>query len=80
MIPLQGLISEVLGVVALLKLWPPKRAWWILLILLLANLIFCRALSTHLRELGDPRGLFLPINLIQIAVIILSILSFMGKV
>jgi len=79
MIPFQGLLVEILGVTALFKLWPPQKAWWILAALLLVNLIFCRALSTHIREAGDPRGLLLPINLIQFAVIILSILAFIGK-
>lgn len=80
MIPFQGLISEILGVIALFKLWPPQRTWWILAVLMLVNLMFCRALSTHIREAGDPRGLLLPINLIQCAVIILSVLAFIGKI
>lgn len=79
MIPLQGLIAEIITVVGLVILWPPKKIWWILAALFVVNLVFCRTLSTHIREGGDPRGFLIPINLIQWGMIIATVMALVRK-
>ena len=80
MIPLQGLIAEITCIIGLVVLWPPKKVWWILAVLFMANLIFCRALSTHIREGGDPRGFLVPVNLVQLGMVVLTVMALLGKI
>lgn len=54
MIPLQGLISDVIGIVALFKLWrhPLPGLWWGLLVLMIVNVIGVKALRLSISEYG----------------------------
>lgn len=82
MIPLQGLIAQVLGVVALVVIWerPIPVIWWCILGLLIAEWYF-KALTKDSFQTNGPKNpitvtLGIVLTVIQLVVIGLSIYSF----
>ena len=85
MIPLQGLIAQVLGVVALVVIWerPIPVLWWCILGLLIAGWYF-KALTKASFQTNGPKNpitvtLGIVLTVIQLVVIGLSIYSFIRQ-
>ena len=54
LIPYQGLIADVLSIIALIVLWekPIPTLWWIILGVLVASFLFTQTVKTSLKDYG----------------------------
>jgi len=81
MVPFQGLIATVLGVIGLINNWNKGLwfFWWLVVVLMLADMVWTKQLRDLLKTEGDTpttrwTAIYATIN--QIAIIVVGVGSF----
>lgn len=81
MIPLQGLVAEILAVIGLIRFWrhPLPGIWWVLLTVFFVEWYLCHTFKKQwlrTRDLRSTIGLGILVTLLQLAEIGIGISSF----